>query len=97
MTDSLDYLGQRFHSCWHFALEFYGVKDTQDFLPISDPQDGDYFLVNRAGRVYHCGIVHEGGYLHQMSPQQGVVYTRESFPDVSYYRAPAAVRHGPDQ
>jgi hypothetical protein len=32
-----------------------------------------------------------------MSPQQGVVYTRESFPDVSYYRAPAAVRHGPDQ
>jgi len=98
--DPLDYLGKKFASCWHFAAKFYNVpEDTplDAFDPVDEPEDGDYFLVYRAGRVYHCGICVRGGFLHQQFAGQGVVFTKQGFPDVRYYRPHASLRHGAAQ
>jgi len=100
MTDPLDFIGKRYASCWHFATAFYGLSDNkqlENFEPVKEPVDGDYFLVFRAGRVYHCGIFAREGYLHQQFPQQGVVFTKQGFSDVRYYRPHATVRNGTHQ
>lgn len=97
MIDALDYLGKRYASCWHFAADFYGLPEDvplDGFTLTDDPRDGDYFLAFRSNRVYHCGIYVRGGFLHQQFPRQGVVFTKQGFPDVRYYRPHAAVRNG---
>ena len=100
MTDPLDYLGKRYASCWHFAAAYFGIPENAPldaFDPLPGPEDGAYFLAFRAGRVYHCGIYVQGRYLHQQFPQQGVVFTKQGFPDVRYYRPQATLRHGLNQ
>ena len=98
--DPLDYLGKKYDSCWHFAADFYGFPidvPLDGFTPVDVPADNDYFLAFRGQRVYHCGVYHRGGYLHQVTPNQGVVYTQKGFTHVRYYRLTSPLRNGPDQ